>query len=119
MPRALPEPGHEPGTTDILTSTDEYRIDVQVQPTAPIIDIYVQAPSADAANHLASASVAGLRDYLSTVAAEQQIGASDQVKLLQLGGSPGSVINNGREHRAARCSRSSWSSPRPRPRCSS
>ena len=95
VPRALPEPGHEPGTTDILTSTDEYRIDVQVQPTAPIIDIYVQAPSAAKASHLANASVAGLRDYLSTVASEQQIGAADQVKLLQLGGSPGNVINKG------------------------
>jgi hypothetical protein len=95
VPRALPEPGHEPGTKDVLRSTDEYRIDVQVQPTAPIIDIYVQAPSADAANDLARSSVAGLRDYLSTLAAQQQIGPSDQVKLLQLGGSPASVINPG------------------------
>jgi hypothetical protein len=95
VPRALPEPGQEPGTADILKSTDEYRMDVQVQPTAPIIDIYVQAPSGKAASQLAGAAVAGLRDYLSTVAAEQQIGPSDQVKLLQLGGSPGSVINNG------------------------
>ena len=68
---------------------------MQVQPTAPIIDIYVQAPSAKAADHLADASVAGLRDYLQTVAAAQQIAAADQVKLLQLGGSRGSVINKG------------------------
>ena len=95
VPRALPEPGHEKKTTDILRSADQYRLNVQVQPTAPIIDIYVQAPSAKAADHLADASVAGLRDYLQTVAAAQQIAAADQVKLLQLGGSRGSVINKG------------------------
>jgi hypothetical protein len=95
VPRALPEPGHEPRTTDILHSADQYRLDVQVQPTAPIIDIYVQAPNAEAANRLADASVVGLRDYLATVAAEQKIGAADQVKLLQLGGSRGAVINKG------------------------
>ena len=95
LPRALPEPGQEPRTSDILKSTDEYRLHVQVQPTAPIIDVYVQAPSAEAANRLADASVDGLRDYLSTVAAQQQIGAPDQVKLLRLGGSPGTVINQG------------------------
>jgi hypothetical protein len=95
LPRALPEPGQEPKTSDILKSTDEYRLHVQVQPTAPIIDVYAQAPSAEAASRLADASVLGLRDYLSTVAAQQQIGAPDQVKLLRLGGSPGTVINQG------------------------
>jgi hypothetical protein len=95
VPRALPEPGHEAKTTDILRSTDQYRLDVQVQPTTPIIDIYVQGPSAEAASHLADASVAGLKEYLSSVAAQQRIGPADQVRLLELGGSPGSVINKG------------------------
>ena len=100
VPRALPEPGHEPGTTDILTSTDEYRIDVQVQPTAPIIDIYVQAPSADAASHLANASVAGLRDYLSTVgvrAADRRGGPGQAAATRR---KPRQRDQQGREHRA-------------------
>jgi hypothetical protein len=95
VPRALPEPGHEKRTSDILRSTDQYRLDVQVQPTAPIVDIYAQAPNAKAAQELANAAVDGLRDYLTAVAGSQQIQPDDQVKLMQLGRARGAVINKG------------------------
>ena len=93
VPRALAEPGHEKRTSDILRSADQFRLDVQVQPTAPIIDIYAQAPNSQAAQELANAAVDGLGDYLKTVAGTQQIQTDDQVKLLQLGRARGSVIN--------------------------
>lgn len=94
-PRALAAPGHEKRTSDILRSTDQYRLNVQVQPTAPIIDVYAQAPSKDAAAVLADASIAGLRDYLGTVASTQRIQPDTQVRLLQLGRARGGLINPG------------------------
>jgi hypothetical protein len=95
VPRALAEPGHEKRTSDILRSTDQYRMEIQAQPTAPVLDIYTQAPSADAARVLADAAVAGLRDYLATLARTQDVAPSDQVRLIQLGEASSGVINRG------------------------
>ena len=46
-----------------------YRLEVQARPTAPILDIYTQAPSTAEAQRLADEAAAGLRDYLRAVAA--------------------------------------------------
>lgn len=95
VPRALTEPGSEKRASDILRSTDQYRLDIQANPTVPILDIYAQAPTKEKAERLANASVDGLRDYLGAVAARQGIGANQQVRLEQLGRARGGVINHG------------------------
>jgi hypothetical protein len=95
VPRALAEPGHEKKTSDILRSTDQYRIEIQAQPTAPVLDIYTQAPSAEAAAQLANGAVDGLRDYLSALALTQKISPEDQFRIVQLGRARGSVVNGG------------------------
>jgi propanediol dehydratase small subunit len=81
--------------SDILQSPDQYRINIQANPTVPILDFYAQAPSADEAETLANAAVDGLRTYLAELGAAQQIPEDDQLRLLQLGRATGTVINKG------------------------
>jgi hypothetical protein len=81
--------------SDILESTDQYRINVQANPTVPILDVYAQAPSAEEAKTLADAAVDGLRTYLVDLGAAQEIPENDQLRLLQLGRASATVINEG------------------------
>jgi hypothetical protein len=87
--------------SDILESTDQYRINIQANPTVPMLDVYAQAPSAGEAETLANASVEGLRAYLAELAVEQRIPGPDQVRLLQLGRASGTVINAGVDRQVA------------------
>ncbi len=94
-PRPLAQSGEKKSTRDILNSPGEYRLNVKANPTVPVIDIFAQGPTAEAAEALANGAVAGLRDYLRVVAAEQGIEADHQVSLEQLGRANGGVINEG------------------------
>jgi hypothetical protein len=94
-PRPIADPENRRRTSDILRTTDEYRLKISANPTVPIIDIYSQAPTADAAKQLANAAVDGLRDYLAAVARAQSIPPGRQVQLDQLGPARGGVINDG------------------------
>jgi hypothetical protein len=95
VPRVLTEPGSEKRSSDILRSTDQYRLDIQANPTVPILDISSQAPTKEAAERLANSAVDGLRDYLLALGARQGIDPKDQVRLEQLGRARGGVINHG------------------------
>jgi hypothetical protein len=95
VPRVLTEPGSEKRSSDILRSTDQYRLDIQANPTVPILDISSQAPSKEAAERLANSAVDGLRDYLRDLGARQGIRPDQQVRLEQLGRARGGVINKG------------------------
>ena len=95
MPRNLSEPGSEKRASDILRSTDQYRIDIQSNPTVPILNISAQAPNKEAAERLANGAVDGLRDYLAALAIRQGTDPKKQVRLEQLGRARGGVINNG------------------------
>jgi hypothetical protein len=95
FPRPLSGFGEDPKTRDLLRSTDQYRIDIQANPTVPILQVYAQAPNAKAAATLANASVAGLRDYLEATAKEQGTPAGDIVRLSPLGRAHGKVITGG------------------------
>jgi hypothetical protein len=94
-PRAIADPENRRRTSDILRSTDEYRLKISANPTVPVLDVYSQAPTADASKQLANAAVDGLRDYLATIARTQGIPESRQVRLEQLGRARGGVINGG------------------------
>jgi hypothetical protein len=95
FPRPLSGFGEDPKTRDLLRSTDQYRINIQANPTVPILQVYAQAPSAKAAATLANASVEGLRDYLEAAAKEQGTPPGDIVRLSSLGRAHGKVITGG------------------------
>ena len=95
VPRNLSEPGSEKRSSDILRSTDQYRLDIQANPTVPILNVSAQAPNKDAAERLANGAVDGLRDYLAALAVRQGTDPKKQVRLEQLGRARGGVINKG------------------------
>ncbi len=95
FPRPLSGFGEDPKTRDLLESTDQYRLNIQANPTVPILQVYAQAPNAKAAATLANASVEGLRDYLDATAKAQGTPAGDIVRLTQLGRAKGVVVNGG------------------------
>jgi hypothetical protein len=100
-PRPRAELGDKKGPGDILESTNQYRLDIQANPTVPVLDVYAQAPSAAAAEQLANAAVDGLGDYLRELAGSQRTPEEMQVELRQLGRARGEVINDGIELQVA------------------
>jgi hypothetical protein len=95
QPRARETADNKKGPKDLIRSTDQYRLDIQANPTVPILDVYAQAPTADAAARLANATTEGLRDYLRDLAAKQNTPAATQIRLRQLGRAEGEVLNQG------------------------
>jgi hypothetical protein len=95
FPRPLSGFGEDPKTRDLLRSTDQYRLNIQANPTVPILQIYAQAPNAEAAATLANASVDGLQDYLDETAKAQSTPSEDVVRVTPLGRAKGVVINGG------------------------
>jgi hypothetical protein len=79
--------------TDIIKLNDQYRIDIDVDPEVPMLDIYAQTPNAQSAAALANAAVDELRAYLAGLATTQRTPLKDQTRLVQLGRATGSVIN--------------------------
>jgi hypothetical protein len=81
--------------TDIIKSTDQYRIEIDANPTVPMLDIYAQTPSAASATALANAAVEELRLSLARIADTQKTPSQDQIRLVQMGPASGAVINQG------------------------
>jgi hypothetical protein len=95
QPRPLAQSGTEKHTSDILKSTDQYRLSILANPTVPVLDIYAQTPTAASAAALANAAVDSLRDYLGRLAVSEQTPETQQIRLVQLGRAQGAVINGG------------------------
>ena len=95
LPRAAFEPDSERRASDLLRESDKYRLSLAVNPTLPVIDVNAQAPTAEGAQRLANAAVAGLRDYLTLTADQQGVADSQRVRLVQLGQARGGVVNPG------------------------
>jgi hypothetical protein len=91
----LTEPGSEQRAQEILLADKRHRLEIQNKPDAPIIDIYAQSPTPAEAERLADASIEGLRDYLSTLAARSGFDPASQLELEQLGQTRGGVLNPG------------------------
>ena len=87
--------------TDILKSNNQYRLNLQVDPTVPMLDIYAQAPSASSAAALANGAATELSAYLSSVAKSENTPAKQRLRLDQLGRATGAVINHGVEYQVA------------------
>jgi len=95
QPRAQSEPDASPGVTDVVAPADQYRLDIQANPTVPVLDVYAQAPTAAAAESLANAAVDGMDDYLAELGASEGTPRNLQVELRQLGRADGHVLNEG------------------------
>jgi len=95
QPRARETADNKKAPTDLARSTEQYRLDIQVNPTVPILDVYAQAPTADAAARLANAAAAGLGDYLDDLGGSERTPDEAQVRLRQLGSARGDVLNDG------------------------
>lgn len=94
VPHALTEPDLEERAAQIAESKLHYRIEVQARPSDPVIDIYSQAPSTDAAERLGTAAIDGLRGYLRDLAAQPGVAKSESIRLEALGDPHGDVINS-------------------------
>ena len=95
FPRPFTGAAEDPKTADLLRSTDQYRLNIQTNPSVPFIEVFAQAPTPQAARTLANASVDGLRDYLAQIAAARGTPSRSQVTLTQLGRARGTVVNDG------------------------
>ena len=93
VPLALIEPGSEARAYQILRSSTPYRLEVQARGTDPVVDVYAQAPTPEAARRLADVAVQGLRDYLRRLALAQGLPAGGVPVVYQLGRARGGVIN--------------------------
>lgn len=87
--------------SDVLKSTDQYRITINANPTVPMLDIYAQTPTADSAAALANAAVDELKAYLAQVVARQRTPSKYEIRPVQLGRATGVVINRGVKWQAA------------------
>lgn len=93
--RSLTEPGSGAAATDILNSPDQYRLEVQADPSVPILHVYAQAPTGRQAITLAQAAVNGLTSYLQRLAIRGHLTPTQRVQVQQLGGVRGGVANPG------------------------
>jgi hypothetical protein len=82
-------------TSDILKSTDQYRLDIRANVSVPMLDIYAQSPTAESASILVNAAVDELRTYLAQLALKESTPKRAQIQLIQLGRGHGVVINEG------------------------
>jgi hypothetical protein len=87
--------------TDIAKSMNQYRIEIDANPTVPMLDIYAQTPTAESAAALANASVDELKAYLAGIATTQNTPVKAQIRLVQLGRATGTVINHGAKYQVA------------------
>lgn len=81
--------------TDIAKLNHQYRIQIDANPTVPMLDIYAQTPTPESAAALANAAVDELKAYLAGLATAQDTPAKDKIRLVQLGRATGVVINPG------------------------
>jgi hypothetical protein len=95
QPRGLAEVGNDRHMSDALELNDQYRLNVQSNPTVPVIYIQAQTPTAASAAVLANAAVDAMRGYLADLARSTEIPESKRVHLVQVGRARGEVINAG------------------------
>jgi hypothetical protein len=94
VPSTLTDPVSEQRATEIVKSYAPYRIEIQVRPALPVVDVYTQAPTVDAAIKLGDEWANGLQDYVRTTAARDGIPAAQLLQFKPLGGARGTAANS-------------------------
>jgi len=95
VPRTLIEPGSGGNATDLIASPDQYKLEIQADPSVPILHVYAQAPTAGAAERMAKAAVDGVAGYLTQTQTAGKIPENQRVRIQQLGPVTGGVANSG------------------------
>jgi hypothetical protein len=93
VPLALVEPNEEKRANEILVSHDGYRLDIQANPTLPIIDVYAQAPTPAEAAELADAVAPAGNEYTEVLADGDHFPTDNRVQLKQLGAAQSAAIS--------------------------
>src|SRR6185312_11984100 len=91
---AMRDPDAEQRATQILLAPRPYKLELQSDPTRPVLNLYAQAPSVAEAEKLADTAISSLRDYLRERAISQGTDPSDIVRVEQLGPARGGVLNS-------------------------
>jgi hypothetical protein len=86
-------PTAERRSSQILGERALYRLRFENSPELPIISIFAQAPTTDAALALAAAVPAALRSYIEGIQAEQHTPDDRKVEVRKLGKAIGGVVN--------------------------
>jgi hypothetical protein len=94
-PHSLLQIGSEERANQIRVAKAPYRLELQPAPNEPVLTIYAEAPSAEAAELLANSSVQGLQDYVQSVARQEDFPLQELPQLRQLGNARGGVTNGG------------------------
>ena len=95
VPRALIDPGSGGFATDLVASPDHYKLEIQADPSVPVLHVYTQAPSAAAASKLANAAITGIGNYLAANQAQAKVPVGQRILVQQLGPVQGGVANPG------------------------
>lgn len=95
VPRSLVEPGSGASATAILKSPDLYKLEIQADPSVPILHIYSQAPSAAVAVRIANAAVQGVNTYLQGLEVSDRIPVNQRIRVEELGPVQAGVANPG------------------------
>jgi hypothetical protein len=93
VPLALVEPNEEKRANEILVSHDGFRLDIQANPTLPIIDVYAQAPTPAEAAELADAVAPAGNEYTEVLADRDNFPTDNRVQLKQLGAAQSAAIS--------------------------
>ena len=101
QPRGLAEVGNDRHVSDVLKLNDQYRLNVQANPTVPVLYIYAQTPTAASAEALANAAVDAMRGYLADLARSTDTPDTQRIHLVQVGRARGEVINASIDWQAA------------------
>jgi hypothetical protein len=94
VPRTLIEPDSGANATAILQAPDRYKLEIQADPSTPVLHVYAQGPTVEAADMLAQSSVDGIKKFLKTTQAQGNIPTRRQVVVQQLGPVQGGVANS-------------------------
>jgi hypothetical protein len=94
VPRVVTDPGSGAAAFSLVGSTTPFKLQVQADPTVPILYLYAQAPSSQQAAELASAAISGLTRYVEGLEPAYARSAT-ATGIVQLGPIRSRVVNSG------------------------
>ncbi len=95
LPLFEQEPTAEQRSSQIIGEGAPYRLRFENNPELPIISVFAQAPTTDAAKKLATAVPAALGAYIERIQDQQHTPSGRQVEVRKLGNATGGVVNAG------------------------
>lgn len=90
--RSFIEPDAERRASEILAAHDPYQLEIQARSSLPVLDVYARAPSVEAAEELANASIEATNSYLRDLARSERVSGPAPVTLSQLGEAKGATL---------------------------